>query len=94
MMVGDYFLTSEMSRTNRIVYYIVKLVEMGTENAAKCEWYTFRDESKLFVKLEAHWDVQKQNLIQKLEKPILVGRRGKMLFKEVYKFLISHDYEA
>ena len=91
--VGDYCLTSEKSVTNRVVYYVVKIIDIKDD---KCigEWYSFKDSKKLFVQLDAHWEVYKESLLSKVDEPCEVGRRQRLLFKDVYKFLFGTEFET
>lgn len=91
--VGDYCLTSEKSVKNRVLYYVVKIIDIKDD---KCvgEWYSFKDSTKLFVKLDAHWEVYKESLLSKVEEPCEVGRRRRILFKDVYKFLFGTEFES
>ena len=91
--VGDYWLTSETSRTNRVMYYVVKIIALQQDDKALCEWYTFKDKEKLFVKIAANWEVYKEGLLRKVEKPTEVGRRKRVLFQDVYKFLVGSNFE-
>lgn len=89
--VGSFFLTSEMTIKKRIVYYVVKVLDVIGDKV-QGEWYAFKDEAKLFIKLEAKWNVNKEGLLRRVENPILVGRRGRILFKDVFRFIVGRDF--
>lgn len=94
LQVGDYGLTSEVSRTNRTLYYVVKILDV-LEDSYNCEWYYLKNEEKLFVKLDANWVLFKESVLTLLDKPVEIdaGRRGRLLFKDVYKFLVGKEFE-
>ena len=90
MKVGDFTLTTEVSRSRqKKFYYVVKVLEVLSDNSYKCQWYELRNEKKLFVKLNAKWNVQKKKLICFTEIPTVISskRNGKILFLNLYKFL-------
>ena len=90
--VGHYYLTSEVSRVNRVMYYVVKILDINNDKA-KCEWFSFRDQNKLFVKLEAKWEILTSTLLREVGNPKEVGRRKRILFRDVYRFLVGRDFE-
>lgn len=94
LKVGDYCLTSEISIKNKTFYYVVKILELGSDTAV-CEWYQLKDRKKLFVKLTANWRVVKTEIMTVLDAPAKIdeGRRGRILFPEVYKFQVGKDFE-
>ena len=56
----------------------------------KCDWYKFKVREKLFVKLNALWNVGACNFVSKLDEPVVIGavkRKQKLLFSDVFKFL-------
>ena len=96
MKVTDFALTTEVSRSRqKKFYYILEVLEVLSDNSYKCQWYELRNEKKLFVKLNAKWNVQKKKLICFIETPSVIGskRSGKILFLNLYKFLTGKDYQ-
>lgn len=91
--VGDFCLTSEMSMKGRPIYYVIKVLEVVGDKV-EAEWFSFKDEKKLFVKLEAKWMVNKETILSKVNAPVLVGRRERILFKEVFRFLVGREFEV
>ena len=77
----------------RLVYYVIKVLEVIGDKV-KAEWYSFKDEKKLFVKLEPKWMVNKETILSKVDPPMLVGRRERILFKQVFRFLVGSEYEV
>ena len=93
--VGEYFLTSEASKSNKVFYYVVKVIEILDEDTCKCDWYEFKGREKLFVKLNASWNVGSCDFLSKLDNPVVIGgakRKQKILFSDVFKFLMGEDY--
>ena len=87
--VGEYFLTSEASKNNKVFYYVVKIIEIINEDTCKCYWYEFKGKEKLFVKLNASWNVGSCNCLSKLDEPVVIDgakRKHKTLFSKVFKF--------
>ena len=89
--VGSFFLTSEMTIKKKVVYYVVKVLDVIGDKV-RAEWYAFKDEAKLFIKLQAEWNLNKEGLLRRVENPVLVGRRERILFQDVYRFILGRDY--
>ena len=51
--VGEYFLTNDPSKSNKVFYYVVKVIEIIDEDTCKCYWHEFKVKEKLFVNLNA-----------------------------------------
>ena len=59
--VGDFALTTEVSRSGqKKFYYVVEVLEVLSDNSYKCQWHKLRNQKNLFVKLNAKWNVQKK----------------------------------
>ena len=93
--VGEYFLTSEASKSKKVFYYVVKVIEILDEDTCKCNWYKFKGKKKLFVQLNALWNVGSCNFLSKLDEPVVIGalkRKQKLVFSDVFNFLKGEDY--
>ena len=93
--VGEYSFISEKGRkSNRTFYYIVKVVEIVEEDNFVCEWYEL-DRSKVsFHQKTAKWGMKVESLLCMIDPPEIFGkgRRKRIIFLKVYKFLMGKDY--
>ena len=54
MKVGNFALTTEVSRSGqKEFYYVVEVLEVLSDNSYKCQWYELRNQKNLFVELSA-----------------------------------------
>ena len=62
-----------------MLYYVVEISEVD-EDMCQCTWYEFKDNHKLFVKLNVQWPVSKKSLMCFVDPPVVAGseRRGKI----------------
>ena len=92
--VGEYsFIREKGRKSNRTFYYIVKVVEIVEDNFV-CEWYEL-DRSKVsFCQKTAKWGVKEESLLCMIDPPEIFGegRRKRIIFLKVYKFLTGKDY--
>ena len=53
MKVGDFALTTEVSRSGqKKFYYVVEVLEVLSDNSYKCQWYELRNQKKIVCEIK------------------------------------------
>ena len=93
--VGDYSFVREKGRkSNRLFYYVVKIIDIRDTDTLICEWYELDHKKVSFRQKTAKWGVKFESLLCNVDPPQIYGEgcRQKVIFPKVYKFITGKEY--
>ena len=93
--VGQYAFVQEKARkSSKIFSYVVKVVEDLGDHRFTCEWYELNLPKLTFSQKNAKWPVKEDSLLYGVDPPTVYGegRRARIIFPKVYKFLTGKEF--